>query len=130
MNIIKIVDVKGKLKAQVLGTDYYARFPRHLREENKLFVVEEIGNLGTHMVAKGEIKPLDNEVLWSEAVKEHLALFNEMPTEFRTDDVIIEVLKKTDDKDLYRSIAQTAKYKSNKDAINQLTKRKVLMATL
>lgn len=133
MNIIKIVSVGSKLKAQVYGTDKYTRFPKNMREEGQFYVVDHLSDLGSHMSYSGRITPLDSKELWAKAVKAHPSLVNEMPAQFRSEiplEQAIELLKKTKDPEFYQNISYVAHLKSNKEALNFLSKKKFLIETL
>lgn len=133
MNVIQIVEVGSKLKAQVYGTDKYTRFPKNMREVGQFYVVDHLSDLGSHMGYSGSITPLNTKELWQKAVKAHPSLYQEMPPQFRAEMPIeqaIELLKKTKDPDFYQEIYYLAHLKSNKDALNYLSKKKFLMENL
>lgn len=57
-NIVEIVYAKNKLKAQVVGTKYFCKFPNKLRENGKLYEVEILQKQKNFYVAKGTIQEL------------------------------------------------------------------------
>ena len=126
MNVVQIVQVSGKLKAQVLGTDLYTRFPKNIREEGKFFLVDEVVSLGSHMNVKGKIQPLESSSEWEKAVFKDPSLIDHVPKNLLSVNLAIQLLQKTKDKDLYEDIPQVSHLSSNKEALSFLLRKKAI----